>query len=35
MTRFLSHFFAFGEDPVDVTVPTPSARSGTPKVVPG
>jgi hypothetical protein len=35
MTRLLSHDEACEEDPVDVTMPTPSARRGTPKDVPG
>jgi hypothetical protein len=35
MTRLLSHEEAVEEGPVEVTMPTPSARRGTPKVVPG
>jgi hypothetical protein len=35
MTRLLSHDFALLDEPVEVTMPTPSASRGTPKVVPG
>jgi hypothetical protein len=35
MTRLPCHFLAEGEEPVEVTIPVPSARRGTPKVVPG
>jgi hypothetical protein len=35
MTRLFSHDFAADDEPVDVTMPTPSARRGTLKVVPG
>jgi hypothetical protein len=34
-TRLCSQDEAAGEDPVCVTMPTPSARRGMPKVVPG
>jgi hypothetical protein len=35
MTRLWSHCLACDPVPADVTMPTPSARRGTPKVVPG